>query len=125
MNPGDADEARAALHAVARSGGERVAWAHAHGVDARSLNACVSGRPSDANQGTRTFDLAIDDGNVYFTAFEGLTGAVYKVAKSGGQATRISGDLAEPHGIVVDDTHVYWTSTMRTGHGGSVFRALK
>ena len=35
----DADEARSALEAAARSGLPRATWANAHGIDARSLNA--------------------------------------------------------------------------------------
>ncbi len=35
----DAEEARAALDAAARSGLPRATWARVHGVDARSLNA--------------------------------------------------------------------------------------
>lgn len=35
----DAADARACLEAAARSGLGRAAWARAHGVDARSLNA--------------------------------------------------------------------------------------
>ncbi len=35
----DADEARHALDAIARSGADRVAWARANNIDARSLNA--------------------------------------------------------------------------------------
>lgn len=35
----DESEARSALAAVAASGQARVAWAHANGVNARSLNA--------------------------------------------------------------------------------------
>lgn len=35
----DAEEARQCLLAVQNSGLSRVAWAHAHGIDARSLNA--------------------------------------------------------------------------------------
>lgn len=34
----DAEEARSALAAVAASGLSRVAWARAHGINARSLN---------------------------------------------------------------------------------------
>ena len=34
----DEADARSALEAVSASGLSRVAWAHAHGVDARSLN---------------------------------------------------------------------------------------
>lgn len=35
----DEADARACLAAVRAAGGDRIAWAHAHGVDARSLNA--------------------------------------------------------------------------------------
>lgn len=35
----DEADARACLAAVKAAGAERVAWSHAHGVDARSLNA--------------------------------------------------------------------------------------
>ena len=35
----DEADARACLAAVRAAGGDRVAWAHAHRVDARSLNA--------------------------------------------------------------------------------------
>ena len=35
----DEADARACLAAVRATGGGRVAWSHAHGVDARSLNA--------------------------------------------------------------------------------------
>lgn len=35
----DESDARACLAAVQAAGGDRVAWAHAQGVDARSLNA--------------------------------------------------------------------------------------
>lgn len=35
----DEADARACLAGVRSAGGDRVAWAHAHGVDARSLNA--------------------------------------------------------------------------------------
>ena len=35
----DEDDARACLAEVAQSGLERAAWARAHGVDARSVNA--------------------------------------------------------------------------------------
>jgi hypothetical protein len=35
----DEEDARACLAAVRAAGGERTAWAHAHGIDARSLNA--------------------------------------------------------------------------------------
>ena len=35
----DEHDARSCLEGVARSGLPRVEWAHAHGVDARSLNA--------------------------------------------------------------------------------------
>ena len=35
----DEADARACLAAVRTAGGDRIAWAHAHGVDARSLNA--------------------------------------------------------------------------------------
>lgn len=36
---GSADEARAALEAADRSGGERAAWARANDINPRSLNA--------------------------------------------------------------------------------------
>lgn len=35
----DEADARACLAAVGAAGGDRIAWAHAHRVDARSLNA--------------------------------------------------------------------------------------
>ena len=35
----DAEDARAALQAIARSGCDRVSWARANHIDARSLNA--------------------------------------------------------------------------------------
>lgn len=35
----DEADARTCLAAVQTAGGDRVAWSHAHGVDARSLNA--------------------------------------------------------------------------------------
>ena len=68
----DADEALRALDAIARSGADRVAWARANNIDARSLNAwrvnlsrgrsasplrlveLVAGAPPDARAGART-----------------------------------------------------------------------
>jgi hypothetical protein len=88
----DADEALRALDAIARSGADRVAWARANNIDARSLNAwrvnlsrgrsasplrlveLVAGEPTDARAGARTactirfggfavdVDSGVDDG---------------------------------------------------------------
>lgn len=71
----DAADARACLEAAAESGLDRAAWARAHGVDARSLNAwrLNLGRSTETAAPLRLLELVSPAGSV----------AVYRVHTRG------------------------------------------
>ncbi len=55
----DEVDARACLAAVRAAGADRVAWSHAHGVDARSLNAWRVALERRASKRTATAGLKL------------------------------------------------------------------
>ncbi len=55
--------------------------------------------------GAPTFAIAADDASVYFTTYD----MVWKVARSGGQATVVASNQGSPNALAVDATSVYWT----------------
>jgi hypothetical protein len=75
---------------------------------------CVSGvcQPFQLSFGWNgSWDLAVDDTNVYFTNLDGNT--VYRVSKvDGSNPVKIADqpDALRPHSITVDGTYVYWTN---------------
>jgi hypothetical protein len=68
--------------------------------------------------------LAVDATDVYFCEmgeYDGFTGAIGRVARSGGPVTRLATQQGMPVGIAVDDKAVYWVNQS----GGEVMRLAK
>lgn len=66
------------------------------------------------------FGIAVDDGFVYWTNYEG--GTVMKVSKSGdGSPTTLASGQGHPHSIAVDADAIYWTNVS----GGTVVKMDK
>ncbi len=62
--------------------------------------------------GYDSYELAVDDGYVYWTDWSLIADdAIRRVPKAGGavQTIVLGGTLANPHGIAVDGSYVYWT----------------
>jgi hypothetical protein len=76
--------------------------------------------PLAIGQGT-PFDLTVDEGWVYWTAFD--DGTVVRIPKSGGTPTALAVAEQGPAGIAVDDTKVYWTDN--SSYWGNVLSIAK
>lgn len=92
----------------------------------RADHSAVALSPSggDGNQ------LAVDADYVYWTTFGDIykpTGAIHRVAKSGGKATVLADELAGPDSLAVDANHVYFATSKFSNQYfiGKVLRVAK
>ena len=80
----------------------------------------TGGPPTIRATGVQSFRLAVDDSDLYFVVSESsdtTKGAVKKMPLAGGAPiTLASGQAPQETALVVDATHVYWTS-FADGHG--------
>jgi hypothetical protein len=66
----------------------------------------AGGPPTALYTGRGVYALTVDEGHVYFIVPEAL--ALYRVAKTGGEAEAIAKGQDGLSALAVDDTHVYW-----------------
>jgi hypothetical protein len=78
----------------------------------------TGGAPSILAEGTNAFDLAVDDGNVYWGAPNNQNGAnIWKVAKDGPSApVALAFDWPFPESNVIHGNRVYWAHCSPSGH---------
>jgi hypothetical protein len=87
------------------------------------MKVALTGGPATTLSTSAGIGIAIDDAYVYFTNLGGGPGYVKKVAKSGGATTILWTAQAEPWGIAVDATSVYWASgDLEGGANGTIMK---
>jgi hypothetical protein len=87
------------------------------------MKVALTGGPATTLSTSAGIGIAIDDAYLYFTYLGGGPGYVKKVAKSGGATTTLWTAQAEPWGIAVDATSVYWASgDLEGGANGTIMK---
>ena len=77
------------------------------------------GTPATLTTSSSPHGIALDDSSVYFTDFDST---VKKVSRTGGPAESLATGQAQPCGIAVDATSVYWVNAGATPGTGSVMK---
>ena len=83
-----------------------------------AAGACVPLTSLWLATGVTVTKLAVDDSGVYWT--DGSAN-VQSVGLTGGTVVTLASSQAQPSGIALDDTYVYWSNTL----GGAIMRAPK